>query len=73
MKFGVSKIQVTDHANLKKKEDHSVDSSVLLRGGTKYPLEEIQRQSLGQKLKEKPPIDCPTWGSIPYRVNKLRH
>jgi hypothetical protein len=39
--------------NLKKKEDHSVDISVLLEGGSKYPWEEIQRQSLEQKPKER--------------------
>jgi hypothetical protein len=36
-KFGIPKIQFTDHMNLKKKEDHSVDTLVLLRRGTKYP------------------------------------
>jgi hypothetical protein len=40
---------------------------------TKYPLEEIQRYSLGQKLKGRPSSDCPTWGSFPYKVTKLRH
>jgi hypothetical protein len=30
------------------------------RRGSKYSLEEIQRQSLGQKQKERPSIDCPT-------------
>jgi hypothetical protein len=33
---------------LKKKEDQSVDTSVLLRRGTKYPWEEIQRQIMEQ-------------------------
>jgi hypothetical protein len=44
-----------------------------LEGGTKYPWEEIQRQSLEQRLKEKPSSDCPTWGSIPYTVPECRH
>jgi hypothetical protein len=37
---------------LKKKEDQSVDASILLRRGTKYPWKELQRQSVEQKLKE---------------------
>jgi hypothetical protein len=32
----------------KKKEDQSMDASVLLRGGTKYSPEEIWRQSVEQ-------------------------
>jgi hypothetical protein len=59
--------------NLKKNEDQSVDTLVLLRRGSKYSWEEIQRQSLEQKLKERPSSDCPTWGSIPYTVTKPRH
>ena len=34
-------------------------------GGTKYPWEEIQRQSVEQRLKERLSRDCPIWGSIP--------
>jgi hypothetical protein len=36
----------------------------------KYPWEKIQRQSVEQRLKERSPRDCPTWGSIPYTVTK---
>ena len=36
-KFGLPKIQVSDHMKLKK-EDHSVDTSVLLRIGNKIPM-----------------------------------
>jgi hypothetical protein len=35
--------------------------------------EDIWRQSVEQSLKERPFRDCPTWGSIPYKVTKLRH
>jgi hypothetical protein len=56
-----------------KKEDQSVDASVLLRRGTKYSWEEIRRQSVEQRLKERPSRDCPTWESIPYIVTKCRH
>jgi hypothetical protein len=34
-KLGIHKIQFTDHMKLKKKEDQSVDASVLLRRGNK--------------------------------------
>jgi hypothetical protein len=43
--FGIPRIKFTDHMKLKKKEDHSVDTMVLLRRGSKYPWEEIQRQT----------------------------
>jgi hypothetical protein len=31
---------------------------------TKYSWEQIWRQSVEQRLKERPNRDCPTWGSI---------
>ena len=31
-----------------------------LEGGTKYPQEEMQRQSVEQRLKERPSKDCLT-------------
>ena len=34
-KFGILMIQLTDHMNLKKREDQSVDASVLLSRRTK--------------------------------------
>jgi hypothetical protein len=45
---------------LKKKEDQSVDSSVLLRRGSKIPMEELQRQTVEQKLNERPSSDYST-------------
>jgi hypothetical protein len=56
-----------------KKEDQCVGASALLRKETKYLEEEIQRQNVEQRLKERPSRDCPTWGSIPYTVTKRRH
>jgi hypothetical protein len=44
-----------------------------LEGGIKYPWEEIQRQSMEQRLKERPSRNFPTWGSIPYTFTKPRH
>ena len=37
-KLGIPKIQFTDHMKLKKKEDQSVNTSVLLRRGNKIPM-----------------------------------
>jgi hypothetical protein len=37
-KFRIPKMQFTDHMKLKKKEDQSVNSSVLLRSGNKIPM-----------------------------------
>ena len=50
---------------LRKKEDHSVDTSVLLRRENKNPREEIQRQSVEQRLNERPARDCPTYIQLP--------
>jgi hypothetical protein len=66
-------MQFTDQMKLKKKEDQTMDTWSFLEGGTKYPWEEIQTQSVEQILKEKPSRDCTTWGSIPYTVTKPRH
>ena len=38
-KFGISKIQFTDHMKVKK-EDQSVDTTILLRRGNKIPMGE---------------------------------
>jgi hypothetical protein len=37
---------------LKKNEDQSVDTSILLRRGTKNPWKKLQRKSVEQRLKE---------------------
>jgi len=58
---------------LKKKEDRSVDASVLLRRGNKILRGEIQGPSVEQRLKQRPSRDCPTWGTIPYTDTKHRH
>ena len=57
-----------DHTKLKKKEDQSVDASVLLRRGNK--IQEVWRQSVEQRLKERLSRDCPTWRYIPHTVVK---
>jgi hypothetical protein len=42
----------------------------VVSGETKYSQEEIWRQSVEQRLKERASRDCPTWDSIPYAVTK---
>jgi hypothetical protein len=64
-KLGISKRQFAKHMKLKKKEDQSVDTSLLLRMGKKYPWRELQRQSLELRQKERPSRDSCTQGSIP--------
>ena len=57
-----------------KKEEQSVDASVLLRRGSKiFTGANMWRQSVGQILKERLSRDCPTWGFIPYMITKPRH
>ena len=51
-KLGIPKIQFAKHMKFKKKEDQSVDTLILLKGGTKYPWKELQRQNLKQRLEE---------------------
>jgi hypothetical protein len=58
---------------LKKKEDQSVDVSSFLEGETKFTMEEIWRQSVEQKLKERPEIAPPLWTETDTIVTKLRH
>jgi hypothetical protein len=55
---------------LNKKEDESVFASIHLKRITKFSQKQIWRESVEQRLKERPPRDYPTWGFIPYTVSK---
>jgi hypothetical protein len=44
-----------------------------LEGVTQYTWEQIWRQSVEQRLKERPSRDCPTEGAILYTDTKPRH
>ena len=44
-----------------------------LEGGRKHSQGGIWRQSVEQRLKERPSRVCPTWESIPYIATKPRH
>jgi hypothetical protein len=46
------KVQFAKHMKLKKKEDQRMNTLILLTRGTEYPLKELQRQSVEQRLKE---------------------
>jgi hypothetical protein len=72
-KLRIPIIQFTDHLKLKKKVDQSVGALKLLRRGPKYSQEEICRQSVEQRLKERPSRHCLDWGSILYTAIKPRH
>ena len=49
-KLRIPKIQLTDQMKFKKKEGQSMDTSVLLEWETKYPWEDIHRQTVEQGL-----------------------
>ena len=51
LKFGIPKIQFTDHMKLKKKEDQSVDTSILLRRGNKIPMRGDTETKCGAETK----------------------
>jgi hypothetical protein len=72
-KLRIHKIQFAKHMKFKRKEDQSVDTSLLLRIGEKYPWKELQRQSLELRSMEGQSRDCTTWGSNPYTTTKSRH
>ena len=45
--LGIPKIQFTNHIKLKKKEDQSVDTSILFRRGNKIPTEVVTETNCG--------------------------
>ena len=63
-KLKINKLQFTDHRKLKKKEDQIRGALLFLRKGTKYSQEQLWRQSVEQRLKERPPKVYLTWGVI---------
>jgi hypothetical protein len=50
-KLRISKIQFTDQMKLKKKEDQSMDTSVLLRRGNKIPMGRDTETKCGAKTE----------------------
>jgi hypothetical protein len=50
--LGISKIQFTNHMQLKKKEDHSVGILIHVRKGNKTPMEGITEKKCGEETEE---------------------
>jgi hypothetical protein len=50
-KLRIPKIQFPKHIKLNKKEDQSVDTSVLLRRGNKIPMERVSETKFGAETK----------------------
>ena len=66
-------IQFTDQTKLKKKEDQSMNTLVLLRRGNKIFTEAYTEAKCGAETKGKAIQRLPpTWGSIPYTVTICR-
>jgi hypothetical protein len=72
-KLKIPKIQFTNHMKLKKKEDQSVDTSILLRRGNKIPMEGVTETKCGAETEEMISQRLPTRGYIPYTITKPRH
>jgi hypothetical protein len=70
-KLGIPKVQLTDHMKFKKKENQSVEASIL--GRENKILTGGNTKGVEQRLKERSFRDCSTWGSIPYTGAKPRH
>jgi hypothetical protein len=66
-KLRISRIQFTDHIKLKKKEDQNMNPLYLLGRGNKILLDDIQRKSMEQRLRESSFRVCPICGSIQYQ------
>jgi hypothetical protein len=50
-KLRIPKIQFAKHMKLKKKEDQSVDTSILLRRGNKIPMEGVTKTKFGAETE----------------------
>jgi hypothetical protein len=50
-KLGIPKIQFTDHMKLKKKEEQSVDTSILLSRRNKTPTERVTETKCGAETE----------------------
>ena len=64
-KLRIRKIQFAKHIKLKKKEDQSMGTSILLRRGNKIPIERVTETKFGAETEGGTIQSCPTWGPIP--------
>jgi hypothetical protein len=67
------KIQITDQMKFKKKEDQSMDTSVLLRRGNKIPMGGGTETKCGAETEGKTIQRLPHLGCIPCTVTKPRY
>jgi hypothetical protein len=72
-KLSVPKIQFTSHMKLKKKEDQSVDTLILLRRGNKIPMEGVTETKCGAETEGKAIQRLPHLGIHPTYSYKPRH
>jgi hypothetical protein len=56
-----------------KKEDQSVDTSILVRRGNKIPIERVTEKKYGVETEGMTIKKLPHWGSIPYTITNPRH
>ena len=71
-KFRIPKIKFTDHMKFKKKEDQSVDVSVLLIRRNKILTRGNLEIMCGAETKGKAIQSLITWGSFPYTITKSK-
>ena len=64
-KLRILKIQFAKHMKFKKKEDQSVDTSILLRRGNKIPREGVTKTKFRAETEEMTIQRLPHLGSIP--------
>ena len=72
-KLGISKIQFTDHIKLQKKEDQSMNTSVLLRRGNKIPMEGVTEAKYRSETKGMTSQETAPPGDPSHIVTKLRY
>ena len=58
---------------LKRKEDQSVDISILLRRGNKIPMDRVTEKMFRAEIKRRAIQRLPHLGFIPYTITKPRH
>ena len=75
-KLRISKIQFAKHMKLKKKEDQSVDTSLLYRMGNKIPMEGVTETKFRANMEGKTIQRLPHLGIHPiynHQTQKLLH
>ena len=71
-KLRIPKIQFAKHMKLKKKEDQSVDTSFLLRTGSKIPMEGVTETKFGAEPEETTIQRLPHLGIHPINNHQIQ-